>query len=67
MKKIVYLLVMLCLFVTLSYGQKKPKRTLGQLQSEATSARPDGKDFVFLIKGYAYAYGQSPKDKAAKA
>ena len=41
---------------------KKTKRSLAQLQSEATSSRPDGKDFVFYIKGSAYAYipGEPP-------
>ena len=41
---------------------KKPKRSLGQLQMEATFARPDGKDMVFYIKGSAYSFipGERP-------
>lgn len=41
---------------------KKSKRSLGQLQMEATFARPDGKDMVFYIKGSAYSFipGERP-------
>ena len=56
--------VLILIFVSGIFAQngKKTKRSLAQLQSEATSARPDGKDFVFYIKGSAYSYipGERP-------
>lgn len=65
MKKIAFLLIAVFLFSLNSLAQngKKTKRTLAQLQSEATSARPDGKDFIFTIKGYAYSFipGERPQ------
>lgn len=65
MKKIAFLLIAVFLFSLNSLAQngKKMKRTPAQLQSEATSARPDGKDFIFTIKGYAYSFipGERPQ------
>jgi Protein of unknown function (DUF1838) len=63
MKKFILLLTLISLFATLTFAQKKTKRSLGQLQLEATFARPDGKDFVFYIKGSAYSYipGERPQ------
>lgn len=64
MKKLVFLLIATFVFSFNSFAQKdkKTKRGYGQLQTEATSARPDGKDFVFYIKGFAYSYipGERP-------
>ena len=65
MKKFAFLLVITFLFSFSSFAQngKKTKRSLAQLQSEATGARPDGKDFIFTIKGYAYSFipGERPQ------
>ena len=64
MKKIALLFVVSFLLNFDSFAQdKKEKRSRAQLYSEATSARPDGKDFVFLIKGYAYSFipGERPQ------
>jgi hypothetical protein len=65
MKKIAFLLFAICLLANFAFAQngKKTKRTLAQLYSEATSARPDGKDFIFTIKGYAYSFipGERPQ------
>jgi len=64
MKKIALLFVVSFLLNFDSLAQnKKEKRSRAQLYSEATSARPDGKDFVFLIKGYAYSFipGERPQ------
>lgn len=63
MKKIVFLLVLFSLFATFTFAQKKTKRSLGQLQAEATFARPDGKDMVFYIKGSGYSFipGERPQ------
>jgi len=63
MKKIVCLLIVFFSFNFDSFAQdKKEKRTRAQLYSEAASARPDGKDFLFTIKGAAYSYipGERP-------
>ncbi len=64
MKKIAFLLTVTFLFSFNSFAQKdkKTKRSLAQLQSEATGARPDGKDFLFTIKGSAYSFipGERP-------
>lgn len=63
MKKIAILLAFVSLLATNTFAQKKTKRSLGQLQMEATFARPDGKDMVFYIKGSAYSYipGERPQ------
>jgi hypothetical protein len=63
MKKITILMMLIGLTATFAAAQKKPKRSMSQLYSEATSARPDGKDFVFYIKGSAFAYipGERPQ------
>ncbi len=63
MKKIIFILTLISLFATFAFAQKKTKRSLGQLQVEATFARPDGKDFVFYMKGSAYSYipGERPQ------
>ncbi len=63
MKKFVIVMIVIGLAATFAVAQKKPKRTMAQLYSEATSARPDGKDFVFYIKGSAYAFipGERPQ------
>ncbi len=64
MKKLSFLLAFtfLCSSSLFAQKDKKPKRSLGQLQMEATFARPDGKDMVFHIKGSAYAFipGERP-------
>jgi hypothetical protein len=65
MKKIAFLLFVICLSANFAFAQngKKTKRSLAQLYSEAVSARPDGKDFIFTIKGYAYSFipGERPQ------
>lgn len=65
MKKLAFLLVITFLFSFNLFAQKekKTKRSLAQLQSEATSARSDGKDFLFTIKGFAYSFipGERPQ------
>jgi hypothetical protein len=63
MRKTAILFILIGLLASFAAAQKKTKRTVGQLQSEATTARPDGKDFVFYIKGAAYAYipGERPQ------
>jgi hypothetical protein len=63
MKKIAFILALIGLFATFTFAQKKTKRSLAQLQMEATFARPDGKDMVFYIKGSAYSYipGERPQ------
>jgi hypothetical protein len=63
MKKFVFLLALISLFAAFTFAQKKTKRSLAQLQMEATFARPDGKDMVFYIKGSAYSYipGERPQ------
>ena len=62
MKKITFLLVITFLFSFNLFAQKKMKRTPAQLRVEATSARADGKDMIFTIRGSAYAFipGQRP-------
>jgi hypothetical protein len=64
MKKITFLLVCAFLFSLNLFAQKKNNtmRSVDQLRIEATYARPDGKDFVFTIRGSAYAYipGERP-------
>jgi hypothetical protein len=66
MKKIGFLLALIGLFTTFAFSQTKPakkmKRTPEQLRLEATYARPDGKDFIFTIRGSAYAFipGERP-------
>lgn len=64
MKKIGFLLAVALLLNLNMFAQngKKTKRSLAQLQTEATGARPDGKDFLFTIKGYAYSFipGERP-------
>ncbi|HMS40121.1 MAG TPA: DUF1838 family protein [Pyrinomonadaceae bacterium] len=62
MKKLAFLLVIIGLVSSISFAQKKTKRSLAQLQAEATGSRPDGKDFIFTIKGYAYSFipGERP-------
>jgi hypothetical protein len=64
MKKTAFILVVMFIFSLSLFAQKskKPKRTLEQLRVEATIARPDGKDFLFTIKGYAYSFipGERP-------
>jgi Protein of unknown function (DUF1838) len=62
MKKIVFLMMLVGLSVTFVVAQKKTKRSMAQLQTEAASARPDGKDFIFTIKGYVYSFipGERP-------
>lgn len=54
--------LLILIFVSGAFAQKKTKRSLGQLQTEASFARLDGKDFVFYIKGSAYSYipGERP-------
>ena len=66
MKRFAFLLAIIGLVAGVSFAQngKKTKRSLAQLQSEATSARPDGKDFIFTIKGYAYSF--IPGERPAK-
>ena len=63
MRKIAFVLALITLFTTLSFAQKKTKRSVQQLNIEANFARPDGKDMVFLIKGTGYAYipGERPQ------
>ena len=65
MNKAAFLLTVIFLFSlnSLAQNDKKTKRSLAQLQSEATSARPDGKDFIFTIKGFAYSFipGERPQ------
>jgi hypothetical protein len=62
MKKVVLLATIICLAVTFAFAQKKMKRTPEQLRLDATYARPDGKDFIFTIRGSAYAFipGERP-------
>jgi hypothetical protein len=64
MKKLFFLFTIIGLLTTFSFAQKdkKTKRSLAQLQMEATFARPDGKDMVFYIKGSAYSFipGERP-------
>lgn len=62
MKKLALLLSVILIFSLANFAQKKTKRSVAQLQTEAATARPDGKDFVFHIKGYAYSYipGERP-------
>ncbi len=65
MRKIAILLAVTLLFSVNLFAQKdkKTKRSLAQLQTESASARPDGKDFVFTIKGSGYSYipGERPQ------
>lgn len=66
MRKLVLLLsFMVCVPAGLCAQKtsQPPKRGFGQLQTEATAARPDGKDFVFYIKGFAYSFipGERPQ------
>ena len=58
MKKITFLLIITFLFSFNLFAQKdkKQKRTPAQLRAEATSARSDGKDMIFTIRGSAYAF-----------
>lgn len=63
MKKVTFLFVVVFLLNSSLFAQdKKEKRSLAQLQAEATGARPDGKDFIFTIKGFAYSFipGERP-------
>lgn len=63
MKKLTLLLIVILFSGFSLFAQdKKTKRTYAQLQTEATGARPDGKDFAFTIKGYAYSFipGERP-------
>ncbi len=66
MKKITFLLIVTFLLASVVFGQtykRKTKRSVAQLRIEAATVRPDGKDMIFTIKGYAYSFipGERPK------
>ncbi|HNU09101.1 MAG TPA: DUF1838 family protein [Pyrinomonadaceae bacterium] len=64
MKKIALMLFVVALLSAGATAQGgKTKRSIQQLGVEANFARPDGKDMVFYIKGWAYSFipGERPQ------